>query len=94
MSRIGVTVLYARPGLQAVRRVRLAAGSTLLEALRASGVLEEIPEIDLAVNRTGVFGQPAGLDAPLHEGDQVEIYRPLPAEPNELRRRRAAKARR
>ena len=94
MSRIGVTVVYARPGLQAVRRVSVDAGSSLLDALRASGLLEELPEIDLSVNRTGVFGQPARLDAQLHEGDQVEIYRPLPADPNELRRKRAARARR
>ena len=94
MSRIGVTVVYARPGLQAVRRVSVGAGSSLLDALRASGLLEELPEIDLSVNRTGVFGQPARLDAPLHEGDQVEIYRPLPADPSELRRKRAARARR
>lgn len=90
MSGISVTVVYARPGLQAVRPVKLHGHASLLDALRASGLLEEFPEIDLCVSRTGVFGQAVGLDAPLAEGDQVEIYRPLRADPSELRRRRAA----
>ncbi len=93
MSRIAVTVVYARPGLQAVREVSVAAGSPLRAAIEASGLLEELPEIDLSTNRTGIFGRPAALDAPLAEGDQVEIYRPLAADPNELRRRRAKRRR-
>ncbi len=92
-SRIAVTVVYARPGFQAVRRVSVAAGSALRSAIEASGLLGELPEIDLAKNRTGVFGRPAGLDAPLADGDQVEIYRPLAADPNELRRQRAKRRR-
>ncbi len=92
-ARIAVTVVYARPGLQAVRRVTLEAGSTLSAAIQASGLLQELPEIDLSANRTGVFGRPASLDAPLCDGDQVEVYRPLAADPNELRRERARRRR-
>ncbi len=89
MNPIKVTVVYAHPCRQAVREVLLEPSTPLIGALKASGLLEEFPDIDLSVSRTGIFGRLAALDAPLQDGDRVEIYRPLAATPNELRRRRA-----
>lgn len=86
---IGVEVAYATPARQTVRAVRLPPGSRVGEAIRRSGLLAEFPEIDLAVNRVGVYGEPVELDAVLADGDRVEIYRPLIADPKEARRRRA-----
>ena len=69
-------------------RIELPAGATLIDALRASGVLERHPHIDLARQAIGVWGRLCALDAPLKEGDRVEIYRPLQVDPKEARRRR------
>ena len=66
-------------------RVELAAGSTIGDAVRASGLLgDHRIELDL-----GVFNHPRKQDAPLREGDRVEIYRPLTIDPKEARRIRA-----
>lgn len=86
-----VDVVYARLGEQDVVRLALAPGSTLEQALRASGLIERHPEIDLAQNPVGVFGRAADLATALREHDRVEIYRPLRIDPKESRRRRAAR---
>jgi len=89
-----IEVVYAGPAGAVRRELRLDAGCTAGDAVRASGVLEACPEIDLARNRVGIFGRLAPLDAPLRDGDRVEIYRALMADPKEARRRRAVKAKR
>jgi putative ubiquitin-RnfH superfamily antitoxin RatB of RatAB toxin-antitoxin module len=63
---------------------------TVQQAIEDSGVLQRFPEIDLAKNKVGVFGKAAKLDALLQDGDRVEIYRPLIADPKEARKKRAA----
>jgi putative ubiquitin-RnfH superfamily antitoxin RatB of RatAB toxin-antitoxin module len=60
------------------------------EAIERSGLLAQCPEIDLAVFKVGIFGKVAKIDQVLEEGDRVEIYRPLIADPKEARKRRAA----
>lgn len=84
-----VEVAYAQPGRPILRTLHLAPGSTIGEAIGACGLLDECPEIDLKRNRVGIFGRLAQLDTPLRNGDRVEIYRPLNADPKEARRRRA-----
>ena len=85
-----VEVVYATPSRQARYPLRIAPGATVDDAIRASGVLEAFPEIDLARNRVGVFGRLVRPDQALRDGDRVEIYRPLTADPKEARRKRAA----
>jgi putative ubiquitin-RnfH superfamily antitoxin RatB of RatAB toxin-antitoxin module len=86
---VEVEVVYATPARQTIRTVRLPAGSAVEEAIRRSGLLAEFPEIDLAANRVGVYGEAVTLDAAVRGGERVEIYRPLIADPKEARRRRA-----
>ena len=86
---IHIDVVYANPVRQVVRTLSLPAGSNIEHAIRASGLLKEFPEIDLAVNRTGVFGELASLDQCLQGGERVEIYRPLIVDPKAARRLRA-----
>jgi len=88
-SEIVVDVMYALPRRQVMRTVALPEGSTLADAIRASGLAEEFPEIDSAC--AGIYGKPAAADAILRNRDRVEIYRPLRADPKEVRRTRAAK---
>jgi hypothetical protein len=89
--RLAVEVAYARAPEPLVVALEVAAGTTVAEAIRASGILERCPEIDLARCGVGVFGRRRGLDEPLAAGERVEIYRPLPQDPRELRRRRAGR---
>lgn len=91
---IRVEVAYAQPGRPILRTLHLPAGSTVGEAIGACGLLAQCPEIDMNSNRVGIFGRLARLDTPLRNGDRVEIYRPLRADPKEARRRRAASAKR
>jgi uncharacterized protein len=85
---LAIEVVYARAERQRVRALSVAAGTTVREAIERSGLLEEFPEIDLAQNRIGTFGRPRALDEAVQGGDRIEIYRPLPVDPKELRRRR------
>lgn len=87
---IAVEVAYALPSQQVMLAVDVAAETTVEGAIRESGVLERFPEIDLDKNRVGVFGKLAKLGDGLRDGDRIEIYRPLIADPKEARRRRAA----
>ena len=82
-------VVYARPQEQLVIGVELPAGATAGDALRASRLLERCVEIDPAAVVLGVFGKQVAADHVLRDGDRVEIYRPLKADPRIARRARA-----
>jgi putative ubiquitin-RnfH superfamily antitoxin RatB of RatAB toxin-antitoxin module len=87
-----VEVVYVLPGGEEdCAFVELPEGRTALDAVRASGVLERHPEIDLQRHRLGIYGRIVAPGAPLAPGDRVEIYRPLAMDPKEARRRRAAR---
>lgn len=87
---LNVEVCYALPAKQEMVRLRLPEGATLQQALEASGLLAKYPEIDLKKNKFGVFAKLSKLDAVLRDRDRVEIYRPLIADPKEVRKQRAA----
>jgi putative ubiquitin-RnfH superfamily antitoxin RatB of RatAB toxin-antitoxin module len=87
---VEVEVIYATPARQVRYAVRLREGGTVADAIRASGLLQAFPEIDLAANRVGIYGSLVPLGRLVRDGDRVEIYRPLTADPKEARRRRAA----
>ncbi|MCK5382740.1 MAG: RnfH family protein [Gammaproteobacteria bacterium] len=89
-DKIPVEVAYALPERQVIVVVDVAAGATLEEAIRASGILEQYPDIDLTKNKVGIFGKLGKPGDPLHAGDRVEIYRPLIADPKQVRKQRAA----
>ncbi len=89
---IRVEVAYAREGAQALLPVSGPVGLTVAEAIERSGIIQRFPEIDLDANKVGVFGKVAKLDAPLADGDRVEIYPPLIADPKQARKERAAEA--
>ncbi len=87
---IQVEVAYARPDEQVILTVQAVQGITLAEAVEKSGILQLFPEIDIETNKFGVFGKMTKTDTQLREGDRVEIYRPLIADPKEQRKKRAA----
>ena len=91
-DKLVVEVAYALPEKQYLQRVTLEEGATVEEAIRASGLLELRTDIDLAKNKVGIYSRPVKLTDTVQDGDRVEIYRPLIADPKALRRQRAEKA--
>ncbi|NOX93048.1 MAG: RnfH family protein [Gammaproteobacteria bacterium] len=89
-KKMVVEVAYAEPETQVVIPLTVDEGATLEQAIRQSGVLETFPDIDLAVNKVGVFGKLGKLNQVLRERDRVEIYRKLIADPKAVRKQRAA----
>jgi putative ubiquitin-RnfH superfamily antitoxin RatB of RatAB toxin-antitoxin module len=89
-KNIMVEVAYALPKQQLIIPVNVADGTTAEAAVLASGIMEKFPEIDLAANKLGIFGKLVKSDTVLRHLDRVEIYRPLIADPKEVRRQRAA----
>lgn len=85
-----VEVAYALPNKQVIIPIKVAEGTTAQQAIEASGILGQFPEINLASNKIGIFGKLSKADTPLHNLDRVEIYRPLIADPKEVRKQRAA----
>ena len=84
-----VEVIYALPAMQPLFVVQVEPGTTVEAAVRASGVLDAFPEIDLAKNKVGIFSKLVKLDERVRKKDRIEIYRPLIADPKEVRRKRA-----
>jgi len=69
-------------------------GDTIQDAIIRSGIVVDFPEIDLNVNKVGIFSKVAKLDTPIKDKDRIEIYRPLIADPKEVRKQRAASGKR
>lgn len=89
-EKIEVEVIYALPDEQLIVSVMVNADATVEEAVQHSGILDDYAEIDLAVNKVGIFGKLCKLNGSLRNKDRIEIYRPLIADPKEVRRKRAA----
>lgn len=87
---IEVEVAYALPTEQVILKVDVAPGASVENAIEESGILDRFHDIDLKVNKVGKFGKLCKLKETLRAGDRVEIYRPLIADPKEVRRQRAA----
>lgn len=88
-EKIQVEVVYALPNEQQLLKLKVPAGTTVSDAVRLSGLAEKYAEIDLEKGKFGIFGKLSKPDTVLREKDRVEIYRPLIADPKEVRRRRA-----
>ncbi|MDX1915126.1 MAG: RnfH family protein [Methylophilus sp.] len=85
-----VEVAYALPHQQLIIPIKVNTDCTVEEAVKKSGILDKFTEIDLSQNQLGVFGKLTRRDSTLKPMDRVEIYRPLIADPKEIRRQRAA----
>ncbi|MDP5290813.1 RnfH family protein [Oceanimonas sp. CHS3-5] len=92
VNLIQVEVVYALPEKQTVLSLRAAPDACVREIIEQSGILRQFPDIDLEQNAVGIFSRQVKLDQQVHEGDRIEIYRPLLADPKEIRRRRAEQA--
>jgi hypothetical protein len=86
-----VEVTYALSDKQSLISLEVEEGTTIKEAIEASGVLDTYDQIDLTRDKVGIFSKFATLETVLREKDRVEIYRPLIADPKKIRKERAAK---
>ena len=91
LNAINVEVAYALPQKQALLALTVVAGTTVLQAAQQSGVVEQFEGVDLENDKFGIFGKVVSPTQVLNEGDRVEIYRPLIADPKEGRKARAAR---
>jgi putative ubiquitin-RnfH superfamily antitoxin RatB of RatAB toxin-antitoxin module len=87
---LNIEVVYALPKTQKIVALQLQQGATVRQAIEASGLLKEHPEIDLAKNKLGIFAKLTKPETELQDRDRVEIYRPLLIDPKEVRKQRSA----
>ncbi len=90
-SHLQVEVVYALAGNAHMVPLRVAAGTTIRQAIEQSGIRQRCPEIDLEKNMVGIFSKVQQLDDRLNDGDRIEIYRSLLVDPKQARRHRAEK---
>lgn len=88
-NKIRIEVVYALPHEQTLLKLDVPPTATIGDAIRLSGLLDKHPEIDLEKSKFGLFGKLSKTDTVLREKDRIEIYRPLIADPKEVRRKRA-----
>lgn len=88
-DKITIQIAYALPDSYFLQRYQVESGTIIQNAILQSGILEQYKEIDLRSNTVGIFSRLAKLSDVLEDGDRIEIYRPLLADPKEIRRKRA-----
>lgn len=91
-SHIAIEITYALPEKQTLLAISVEENCTVEKAIEQSGILQLHTDIDLAVNKVGIWYKTTKLNTVLKSGDRIEIYRPLIADPKEVRKRRAEKA--
>ncbi|WP_158969818.1 RnfH family protein [Paraglaciecola sp. L3A3] len=89
---ITIEVVYGLPTKQVLLECKVAQGSSVEQAIETSGILSHFPDIDIQTSKVGIWNRACKLTDLPKEGDRIEIYRPLIADPKEARRRRAEKA--
>ena len=90
MNQINIEIAYALPDRYYLKSLKVDEGTMIQTAILQSGILQQFTEIDLRENKVGIYSRPAKLTDQLKDGDRIEIYRPLLADPKEIRRKRAA----
>ena len=91
-NKIQIEVVFGLPKKQVLLNLSVEEGTTVEQAIVVSGMLTEFSEIDLSTNKVGIWNKAAKLTDILADLDRIEIYRPMIADPKEVRKRRAAKA--
>lgn len=93
-NKLSVEVVYGLPDVQTLLTVEVPEGIEVKEVIVASKIVEQYPEIDLETVKVGLFGKLTKMNQPVRDRDRIEIYRPLIADPKEVRKRRAAEGKR
>lgn len=88
---INIEIIYATKNEQKLFYLTVNKNITVEAAIKQCGILDRYPEIDLTINKVGIFSQVCQLDDKLNDNDRIEIYRPLLIDPKEARKQRALK---
>ncbi|MBB1272564.1 MULTISPECIES: RnfH family protein [Psychromonas] len=89
---IDIEVVYGIPHKQVLLSLKVPEGTTIENCIKLSGIVKHFPEIVPSEAVVGIFSKPDKLDNTVKQGDRIEIYRPLTADPKEMRKLRAEKA--
>lgn len=89
-QQLFIEVAYAKSEEQVIIPMQVEEGTSVKQAVEASGILKRFPEIDLENSKVGIFGKACKPEQELQDGDRVEVYRPLMIDPKEHRRKKAA----
>lgn len=87
-----IEVAYALPLNESILNVKCTSGMTVENIIKESGILARYPEIDLTISKVGIYSKIVPLSTVVSKNCRIEIYRPLIADPKEIRRQRAEKA--
>lgn len=87
-----VEVIYATPQQQELLTLTVAEGATIADCIQQSGVLQQHQELDISTMKVGIFSQVKPMSQTVVDGDRIEIYRPLIADPKAVRRKKAEQA--
>jgi putative ubiquitin-RnfH superfamily antitoxin RatB of RatAB toxin-antitoxin module len=85
-----IAIAYAVPGRQVLMSHDVPEGTTIQTAIESSGILEQLPQVDLQKNKVGIYGKAKPLDTVLAAGDRIEIYFPVTVDPKSLPKRKPA----
>jgi hypothetical protein len=91
-EKITIEVVYGVSHKQRILTLLVDEGTDVEQAIIESGIIKLFPEIDLKVNKVGIWNRTVKLSEPLSDLDRIEVYRPLIADPKDVRKRRAEKA--
>lgn len=91
-GKVTIEVVYGVPHKQKILTLLVAEGASVEQAIIESGVMVLFPEIELSVNKVGVWNRVVKLSEEVNDLDRIEVYRPLIADPKDVRKRRAEKA--
>ncbi|PKI18144.1 RnfH family protein [Colwellia sp. 12G3] len=91
-SKVTIEVVYGVPHKQKILTLLVAMGTSVEQAILDSGIIDLFPEIDLSINKVGVWNRAVKLSEEVNDLDRIEVYRPLIADPKDVRKRRAEKA--
>ncbi|MDO6762708.1 RnfH family protein [Agarivorans sp. 1_MG-2023] len=91
-EQINIEVVYGLPDHQVLLALKVELGCDILSGIQQSGIVQHFPEIEPESASVGIFSRAAKLSQALRDGDRIEIYRPLIADPKELRKIRAERA--
>ncbi|SEK41729.1 hypothetical protein SAMN05216262_101309 [Colwellia chukchiensis] len=91
-KQLAIEVVYGTPQKQEIINCTVNEHTTVEQAIITSGIIDVFPEIDLSINKVGIWNRVAKLTDTVNDLDRIEVYRPLIADPKEVRKRRAEKA--
>ena len=91
-NQINVLVVFGTAERQKVVEVVVEPTLTIAEIIVQSNIAKYFLDFDFSKPKVGIFNRIAKLTDVCRDGDRIEVYRPLIADPKAARLKRAEKA--